>query len=167
MNSRRYVGLVALLVLAVAGYVYGQATVKIDSTQLGDAGVGVSTAATTRTVGAQQLIFKSIDVDETEEEIKATAGEICTVWVGNTATATRFLKFYNATAANVTVGTTTPVITQPIPGNATDDVAGGLPLSNGCLGFSTAISVAATTGVGDADTGAPGTNDVQITIGYR
>lgn len=167
MNSRRYAGVVALLVLGVAGYVYGQATVKIDSTQLGDAGVGVSTSATTRTVGAQQTIFRSLDLDETEEDIKTSAGELCTLWVTNTATATRWLKFYNATAANVTVGSTTPVITIGIPGNTSDDVGGSLALSNGCLTFSTAISAAVTTGVGDADTGAPGTNDLILVAGYR
>lgn len=130
-------------------------------------GVGVSDANTTRVVPAQQTPFRSLDLDETEEEIKASAGEVCSVWVTNTATATRWLKFYNATAASVTVGTTTPLITIGIPGNATDDVSGSFATSNGCLAFGTAITVAATTGVADADTGAPGANDVIVMVGFR
>ena len=132
-----------------------------------DGGVGASTANTMRIVQAQATIFKSIDLDETEEEIKATAGEVCSVWVTNTATATRFLKFYNATAANVIVGTTVPVVTIGVPGNATDDVSGSFATGNGCLTFATAVTTAVTTGVADNDTGAPGTNDVIVMVGYR
>jgi hypothetical protein len=112
-------------------------------------------------------IFRSLDIDETEEEIKATAGQVYACWVTNTATATRFLKFYNATAANVTVGTTTPVITIGIPGNSSDDVAGHFTAGGFGIVFDTAITVAATTGVADADTGAPGANDVIINVLYK
>lgn len=132
-----------------------------------DGGVGVSTANTARMVQAQSTIFKSIDLDESEEEIKATAGEVCSVWVTNTATATRWVKFYNATAANVTVGTTVPVITIGVPGNASDDVTGAFTVGQGCLTFATAISAAATTAVADNDAGAPAANDVIVMIGYR
>lgn len=113
-------------------------------------------------------IFRSLDLDETEEEVKATAGSVYGGWVTNTATATRWIKFYNATAANVTVGTTTPVLTFGIPGNSTDDIAAvlGVGGSNG-LAFSTAITVAATTGVADADTGAPGANEVVVNLWFK
>lgn len=112
-------------------------------------------------------IFRSLDLDETEEEVKATAGTVYGMWVTNTATTTIWLKFYNATAANVTVGTTTPVITWGIPGNSSDDVSG--LLSNGGTGiaFDTAITVAATTGVADNDTGAPAANDIIVNIFYK
>lgn len=132
-----------------------------------DGGVGASSTNTTRIVPAQTSIFRSIDLDETEEDVKTSAGEVCSVWVTNTSTGTRWVKFYNATAASVTVGTTTPVITIGIPGNSSDDVSGSLATNNGCLAFSTAISAAATTGVADADTGAPGANDVVVMVGYR
>lgn len=112
-------------------------------------------------------IFRSLDLDESEEDVKTSAGTVYSVWVTNTATSTRFLKFYNATAANVTVGTTTPVITIGIPGNSSDDISGNF--SSGGIGiqFSTAISVAATTGVADNDTGAPGANEVIVNIFYK
>lgn len=130
-------------------------------------GVGTSDSNTTRIVPAQQTIYKSIDLDESEEEVKATAGEVCSVWVTNQATATRWLKFYNATAASVTVGSTAPVITIGIPGNTSDDVSGSFSTGNGCLTFGTAITIAATTAVADADTGAPSANDVIVMVGYR
>lgn len=112
-------------------------------------------------------IFRSIDLDETEEEVKATAGQVFGVWFTNTATSTRWLKFYNATAANVTVGTTTPVITLGLPGNTSDDISGVLLGGDHGIAFGTAITVAATTGVADNDTGAPAANDVIVNIFYK
>jgi hypothetical protein len=111
-------------------------------------------------------IFRSLDLDETEEEVKATAGTVYGWYIANTATATRFVKFYNATAANVTVGTTTPVLTLPIPGNSSDDIAANL-LGGVGIAFDTAITVAATTALADNDTGAPAANDVIINLFYK
>jgi hypothetical protein len=111
-------------------------------------------------------IFRSIDLDESEEEIKATAGCLYGVWVTNTATSTRFVKFYNLTAANTTVGSSTPVITIAIPGNSSDDVTGLFSSTHGIM-FDTAISAAATTAVADADTGAPGANEVILNVFYK
>lgn len=110
-------------------------------------------------------VYRSIDLDETEEEVKASAGTVYGVAFSNLATSTRFLKFYNATAANVTVGTTTPVLTLALPGNASDDISGVLSFPQG-IAFSTAITAAATTGVADNDTGAPGANEVLVNILY-
>lgn len=111
-------------------------------------------------------IFRSIDLDESEEEIKASAGQVYGWYFANLASSTRFIKFYNATAANVTVGTTTPVLTLPLPGNSSDDIAanalGGMGIT-----FDTAITVAATTGVADSDVGAPGANEVIVNIFYK
>lgn len=109
--------------------------------------------------------FRSIDLDESEEQVKATAGTVYGLWFSNTATSTRFLKLYNDTAANVTVGSTTPQITLALPGNSSDDVSGVISLPQG-IAFSTAITAAATTGVADADTGAPGANEVIVNIFY-
>ena len=106
-------------------------------------------------------IFRSIDVDETEEEIKSTAGVVYGWFIFNLATATRYIKFYNATAASVTVGTTTPVLTFPL---ATGQGA-NVSFPHG-IDFSTAICIAATTGVSDSDTGAPGANEIIANIFY-
>lgn len=106
--------------------------------------------------------FRSIDIDETEEEIKATAGQVFGWYLTNLATTRRYIKFYNATAASTTVGSTTPFLTIPLDAgqSANWDSTHGIT-------FSTAICVAATTGVADADTGAPGTNDVVGNIFYK
>lgn len=110
-------------------------------------------------------LFRSIDLDESEEEVKSTAGTVYGVLFSNMATSTRFLKFYNATAASVTVGSTTPVLTLALPGNSSDDISGMVSFPQG-IAFSTAITVAATTGIADSDTGAPSANDVIVNILY-
>ena len=111
-------------------------------------------------------VFRSLDVDETEEEIKGTAGSIFGWYIANRATSSRSVKFYNATAANVVVGTTTALMTIIIPGNSTDVVAANVMGAHG-IDFSTAITIAATTGFVDSDTGAPGASDIIANIFYK
>ena len=119
-------------------------------------------AALLASVTGGALPFRSLDVDETEEEIKATAGQIYGYYYFNAANAILYLKFYNATAANVTVGTTTPQYTFPLPVGAAAHISFPVPLQ-----FTTAICVAATTGLADNDTGAPGTNEVILNVFYK
>ena len=109
---------------------------------------------------------RSLDLDETEEEIKSTAGMVYGWTITNFATSTRHVKFYNATAATVVVGTTTPLFTVSIPGNSSDDTLLSMMSTHG-IEFSTAITWAATTGLADADTGAPAANDVSGTVWYK
>lgn len=111
-------------------------------------------------------IFRSLDLDESEEQIKDGPGQVYGMWFTNTATTTRFLKFYNAAATDVNVGTTTPVITLGLPGNTSDDISGVFSTAYG-IKFDTAITVAATTGIADNDTGAPGANEVVVNIFYK
>lgn len=155
----------------VAGFTADEAST--DSLDEGDAGAAritldrkLITTPYPHTAGGLS-IFRSLDLDETEEEVKATAGQVYAVWVTNTATTTRWLKFYNLTAANTTVGTSTPVITIGIPGNTSDDISGNFGPGGMGIAFDTAITVAATTGVADADTGAPAANDVIVNIFYK
>ena len=156
--------------VSMAGFQADETTT--DSIDEGDAGAArmtldrkqITTPQPHTTGGCS--IFRSLDLDETEEDIKTSAGQIYGLWVTNLATSTRFLKFYNATAANVTVGTTTPVLTIGIPGNATDDIAGLFSSTMG-IAFDTAMSAAATTGIADNDTGAPGANDVLVNVFYK
>jgi hypothetical protein len=141
---------------------------------IGDVDV-TSISAGTNTIGNVGLIgrtsggmtiFRSIDIDETEEEIKASAGQVFSIAAFNRTAAPLYLKFYNATAANVTVGTTTPVLTFVVPGNADSDGAGFMWNNDIGFAFGTAITVACTTGVADNDTGAPGANDCLVNVGY-
>jgi len=137
---------------------------------IGDVDV-TSIAAGANTIGGVAIrpetsngltIFRSIDLDETEEEAKGTAGQVYGWYIYNTASSVRFVKLYNATAASVSVGTTTPVMTIPIPATSGANVE----FTNG-IAFSTAITAAATTGVADSDTGAPGANEVIINLLYK
>jgi hypothetical protein len=142
-----------------------------DSVDEGDAGAARMTLDRKQIVTLQGhtagglSIFRSLDIDETEEEVKATAGVLYFIHAMNMVATARYLKFYNATTANVTVGTTTPVLTFPIPANSTTGAGFTVSIPQG-LTFGTAITVACTTGVADNDTGAPGANDVIINIGY-
>jgi hypothetical protein len=112
-------------------------------------------------------VFRSLDLDETEEDVKTSAGQIYGWIITNFATTTRYIKFSNATAANTTVGSTAVFLTVPVPGNASDDTTlvqnfGGMGIT-----FDTALCAYATTALADADTGAPAANDVAITVFYK
>jgi hypothetical protein len=105
--------------------------------------------------------FKLLDIDETEDEIKGTAGQVFGWHLYNDGAAEVYLKWYNATAANVTVGSTTPLFTTAIPAGSAANVFTSIGIA-----FSTAITIAATTAAADADTGAPATNQVVGTVFY-
>jgi len=123
---------------------------------------GASWGTLTPTTTGGCTIFRSLDLDESEEEIKATTGNLYGYFFGNVATSVRYLKFYNATAASVTVGSTTPILTFPLPASSSGHIAFPYP-----VGFATALSAAVTTGVADADTGAPAANDVILNVFYK
>lgn len=124
--------------------------------------VGISGA---RTSGGTTL-YKNIDVDETEDQVKATGGQIYWIHAINLAITPLYLKIYNATAANVVVGTTVPDLTFPVPSQGSVNGAGFvLAIPNG-IAFSTAITIAATTGVADNNAGAPGANECIVNLGY-
>jgi hypothetical protein len=110
---------------------------------------------------------QNLDCDETEDDIKTSPGKLFWVHAVNLAATKRYLKFYNATAANTTVGSTTPVLTFPIP-TMGDTNGAGFTINFGDIGvqFDTAICVAATTGFAVADTGAPGANEIILNCGY-
>lgn len=118
-----------------------------------------------RTSGGMS-IFRSLDIDESEEEVKATAGQLFSITAFNTTAAPLYLKFYNLTAANTTVGTSTPVLTFLVPGNADSDGAGFVWNNDIGFAFGTAISVACTGAVADNDTTAPSANACLINLGY-
>ena len=126
---------------------------------IGDVGIGVRTSGGT-------TLYKNIDVDESEDQVKGTAGQVYWIHAMNLSASVLFLKIYNATAASVIVGTTVPDLTFPIPTQGDTNGAGfTLSIPNG-IAFGTAITVAATTGIADNDSGAPGANTVVLNMGY-
>ena len=99
------------------------------------------------------------------QSIKASAGQVYAIYAHNTNAAVRFLKIYNKASAP-TVGTDTPVLTLPIPGNT---AGAGFVLDTGGMGiaFATGIASATTTGVADTDTGAVAANEVVFNLLYK
>lgn len=82
----------------------------------------------------------------------------------NTGASNAFLKFYNsATAAGVTVGTTTPVKTLLIPAGGTFMLSNEEKLQDG---YNNGIVIAATSGLADSDTGVP-TTSVYVELNYQ
>lgn len=133
-------------------------------------------AETTKVIGTVSLnattvggcdMFKSLDLDETEEEVKGSAGQIYMIHAMNMKASVLYLKIYNNTAAGVTVGTTVPNWTFPVPTLATTNGAGfNIAIPNG-IACGTGITVACTTGFADNDTGAPGANEMFVNIAYK
>lgn len=106
-------------------------------------------------------IFRSIDLDETEEDVKTSAGQLYGYYIANLTSSPLYVKLYNATAANTTVGSTTPIMTLPIPPFS----AANESFEHG-VAFGTALCAACTTAVGDSDTGAPATNALVANFFY-
>lgn len=113
-------------------------------------------------------VFRSLDLDESEEQVKATAGKLHKLRIANLATSPRYVKLYNATAANVTVGTTTPIDTIVVPAASSSDAC-VITEHFGPKGltFDTALSLAATTGLADNNSDAPGANEVVVSAYYE
>lgn len=133
-------------------------SIAAGSNLIGD--VGISGA---RTSGGTTP-FRSIDVDESSDQIKSSGGQLYWIHAINLASSVRYLKVYNH--ASPTVGTTTPVLTFPVPTQGDTNGAGFVfSVPNG-VAFDTGISIAATTALADADTGAPGANEVIVNAGY-
>lgn len=106
--------------------------------------------------------YRNIDIDEADVAVSATPATLYGWHLYNAAGTVRYFKFYNATAANTIVGTTTPALTIPIPAGAAANVS-FLP----GLRFTTAITVACVTGVADNSTGAPAANECIGNIFYK
>lgn len=98
--------------------------------------------------------FRNVSVSNSAIDVKGSAGNLFGWNLINPNGAEVFLKLYNATAANVTVGTTTPIETIRIPtnGSALQEINGIDQIS-----FDTALSIAAVTEAGDTGTTAPTT----------
>lgn len=119
----------------------------------------VTTNAPTLTTASTALtVFRSPTVANAPVAVKTSAGRVHKYHFGNPNSAPVFVHLYNATTANVTVGTTTPLATYMVAANAALD--GFWPNSDN---FSTAISVAVTTTVNGATSPTAG---ALVNLGY-
>ena len=94
--------------------------------------------------------------------MKASAGQLFGWYIYNDGAADVSVKIYDATAANVTVGTTTPVLTFTIPAGSAANV-----LSPIGIVFSNGICAAAVTEIADNGTTAPAANQVVANFFYK
>jgi hypothetical protein len=100
-----------------------------------------------------------LDVDETEDEVKATAAVLYGYAYANLhATVVHYLKFYDGPASTVVVGTDVPKIVMPIQ----PKTAGHIHLGEKGVDFPNGICIAALTGLADGDTTGAGTNEVVV-----
>jgi hypothetical protein len=148
-------------------------TVTINAIPAGTNNIGdvdvLTIAAGTNAIGNVGIVprttggatpFRFNDIDETEEEVKGTAGQVFGWSVYNDGAGGEiYFHIYNATAANVTVGTTTPLVTLGIPAGG-----GANAFTEMGIAFGTAITIAATTA--HDGTGAPAANQVVGTLFY-
>src|ERR1019366_5173382 len=80
-------------------------------------------------------------LSNTAVSIKSSAGTLGMLICGNVNSSQEYIQVYNIASGSVSVGSSTPVLSIPIPAAAN----GGFTLSVVGITFSTAISVAATT----------------------
>ena len=141
--------------------------IDVDATGQGDVPITLDSEVVATTLPGLTP-YRNLDVDETEDQVSASAVNIGWLHVMNTTNEPLFLKLFNATAASVTVGTTTPTNTFMIPTQGDANGAGvTIAIPDGGLIYSTALTIACTTALADADTGAPGANACIVNLGYR
>jgi hypothetical protein len=100
-------------------------------------------------------MFTSLDLDETEEAVKGSAGQLYGWYIYNDGASEVYVKLYNASVATVVVGSTAADLTFGIPAGSAANV-----FNDHGIAFSTAITAAATTGAATADVGAPAAGQV-------
>lgn len=126
----------------------------------GSVTVDGSVSLAAATTGGES-IYRNINLGTAGANIKASAGQVYGWYFYNKANAARYVKFYNKASAPV-VGTDVPVMTIGLPPGAGANVE----FANG-ITFAVGIGIGATTGVADADTGAPAANDVVANVMYK
>jgi len=109
--------------------------------------------------------FTSIDLDESEEDVATGACVVYSMYFWNSTAAPLWAQLFNTNT--VTVGATAPTFNFIIPANADSDGSGVvIPIPACGLEFTTALTVAVTTGSG-TDSGAPGANAAGAFILYE
>jgi len=106
--------------------------------------------------------YRNIDANA-EDAIKGSAGTLHWIHAMNLTASVAYVHLYDATAANVTPGTTTPDYTFPVP--TTGDTNGAGFVIRLDQEFANAITLVVTTTT-DGSTGDPGTNGVFVNAGY-
>jgi hypothetical protein len=104
-------------------------------------------------------LYRTLDLQPTGQNVKASAGQLYGYYLSNQASSVRYVKFYNK--ATAPASTDTPVLTVALPANS----AANASIPQG-LAFGAGIGIRGTTGVADGDTGAPTANDIIANLWY-
>jgi hypothetical protein len=127
-----------------------------------------SNATFTLTAESGFLMVRTQALTNTAQTIKSSGGSVMAWNFININSVAVYIKFYNALIADVTVGTTTPMLTVAVPaGSATNP--GINMLSPGLIPFevfSSAISFACVTGLADNSNTAPATA-IHASVRYK
>lgn len=107
-------------------------------------------------------VFRTVDLDQTPQAISGVAGNVYGVNIFNLVASIRYVRLYNLAAGSVTVGSTPTKELIGVPASQPVFLSFAHPIH-----FDTAIAIAATTGFADADTGAPGANDLLASVYYK
>lgn len=133
-------------------------SISAGSNLFGDVGIQPRTTNGLDTFMASGSDGSSILV-ATAQAVKASAGKVYGYYAYNPEAAVTFVHFYNTASGSVTVGTTNPLFTLPIPPASAANLMSEIGIT-----FGTAITVAATTTAGGNT--APSTG-VSLTTWYK
>lgn len=126
----------------------------------GSAFITPTTPSDTQPVSlAPATVYRNINLGVTGVNAKTSAGTLYGYALFNSGSAVRYVKIYNTAIAPT--ASDTPVMTLLLPAGSGANVS----IDRG-LTFSAGIGLRASTGVTDADTGAPGTNEVIAQVWY-
>jgi hypothetical protein len=151
----------------VSTYVVGSLTASSATHSTFTAGsVPVSTHPQPSALGGLSVAYKQ-SLTTAAFQIHNGPAQLHQVWFTNTATSTRWLKFYDAGA--VTVGTTPPTFVFGLPAVSTfsNAVSGFMPAGAYGIQFGTSTFVAATAVQATNSAVAPGSNEVTFNAFYK
>ena len=139
--------------------------------QLSSASLSITPASNaTFTLSAESgyLTVRTQALTSTAQTIKTSSGSVMGWNFINVNSMAVYVKFYNALIANVTVGTTTPILTVAVPAGSSTNP--GINMVTPDLVpfevFSTAISFACVTGLADNSNTAP-TTAIHASVRYK
>ncbi len=123
-------------VVAVGNGTTGNGTQRV--TLSSDSTGQVAPAAAAAATGTS--IYSNTALTSTKTAVKTSAGNLYGYHIYNVNNAVTYVQLFNATTANVTVGSTTPTAVLAIPANGWADAPPATPIA-----FATALTIAATT----------------------
>jgi len=112
-------------------------------------------------------VYSDQDMDETKMQVKSTAGHVYSLLAINMSAVPLYLFVYFKKSSEVTVGSTIPDLTIPIPtlGNTNGSGVVWDNIYGMTTPVATGITVACTTSING--TGAPGTNACVVNLAYK